>query len=115
MAKIRINDEYFDFDRDHKPMAEMLELEKVLKTTYGEWESSLQSGSAHALAGLVWLVWKRDGRGVPFEDIVSGKAEVNLGTLAIEGDDPPDPTTSPGGKGASTTTGTSTPARSRKS
>ena len=113
MAKIRIGGEYFDFDRNHKPMAEMLALEKELGTTYGQWEEGLATGSASALAGLIWLVWKRDGREKPLAEILA--SDINLGDLAIEDDAPPDPTIPAPGPAASTSTGASTSARSRKS
>jgi len=115
MAKIRVNGEMFGYDPDHKPMAEMLALEKETGLAYGEWEAGLAKGSARALAALAWLVWKRDGRDVPFADIESGKAELNLGTLAVEADEPPGPTTGPAATGPSPSTGPGTSARSRKS
>jgi hypothetical protein len=112
VAKIRIDGEYFEFDRDHRPMAEMLALEKELGITYGAWEDGLAKGSASAYAGLIWLVWKRAGREKPLAEILA--SDINLGDLAIE-DDEPDPTASPTGKGALSTTGGGTSARSRKS
>jgi hypothetical protein len=116
VAKIRINGEMFEFNRDHRPMAEMLELEEATGLAYGEWESGLNRGTAKSLAALAWLMWKRDGRDVSFADIVSGKTELNLGSLAIEDDDgEPDPMTAPAAKGASPTTGPSTSGRSAKS
>jgi hypothetical protein len=92
VSKIQINGEYFEFDRNHKPMAEMLALEEATGLAYGEWENGLDKGQARSLAALAWLVWKRDGRDVKFEDIISGAVEFNLGTLAIEPDEPPGPT-----------------------
>jgi hypothetical protein len=112
LAKIRVNGEMFEYDPNHKPMAEMLALEQETGLAYGEWETGLAKGSARALAALAWLVWKRDGRDVPFADIESGKAELNLGTLAIDDDEPPGPTPDPG---ASPTTVPGTSGRSRKS
>jgi hypothetical protein len=116
VAKVKINGEYFDYDFDRQPLSEMLALEKALKTTYGQWSADRQAGSARALAGLIWLVWLRNGREVPFEDIESGAVELDLADFDIEdAGEQPDPTTSPAGKGASPTTGTSTSARSLKS
>jgi hypothetical protein len=113
VAKVRINGEFFEFDSSHKPMAEALELEKALKVTYGQWESDLAAGSARAVAGLIWLVWRRNGREVPFEDIVSGAVEVNLADFGTE-EEVPDPTTAPADRGASPTTGAGTSRRSAK-
>jgi len=113
VAKVRINGEHFEYDPNRKLMAEMLALEEATSIPYGQWESGLQAGSAKALAGLVWLMWHRAGREVPFGDITSGAVEVNLAEIAFESDEPPDPT--PGDKEASPSTGTATSERSRKS
>jgi hypothetical protein len=116
VAKIGINGEFHEFDRDHKPMAEMLALEEATGMSYGEWEAGLDRGSARSLAALAWLVWKRAGREVKFADIVSGTVELNLGSLTIEADEvPPDPTTAAGDQEASASTGRDTSGSSRKS
>ena len=86
MAKVTINGEVFAWDTSRKPMSEALALENALKCRYVDWESDLQAGSARALAGFVWLVWKRNGRDVPLEDILSGQVEIDLGELSIEPD-----------------------------
>ena len=116
MAKVRIGGEYFEYDFSRQPLEEMLALEKALGVTYGQWSSDRQAGSARALAGLIWLVWRRNGREVDFADIESGNAPVDLADFEIEdaGEDP-GPTTPPGGQEASPTTGASTSGRSRKS
>jgi len=112
VAKVHINGEIFDFDRGSRPMSEMIALEKALDTTYSQWETAMQAGSARALAGLVWLVWRRDGRDVKFSDIESGKVEVEYNTFTIDAEDGAvDPTTPPG----SPTTGDGISPRSRRS
>ena len=112
--KVTINGEHFAFDSQHKPMAEMLALEEATSLSYGEWEAGMSRGSARALAALVWLLWKRDGRDVPFGDIVSG--DLNLAAITIEADGPPpDPTPPAELTEASPSTGTGTSARSPKS
>jgi hypothetical protein len=114
VAKVSINGEYFAFDPQHKPMAEMLALEEATGLSYGEWESGMTRMSARALAALVWLLWKRDGREVPFADIVSG--DLNLAEVTFEADGPPpDPTPTGAPTEVSPSTGTGTSARSRKS
>ena len=100
MAKVTIGGEVFEFDRTRKPMAEMMALEKALGVPYGQWEQDLQAGSARALAGFIWLVWRRDGRDVKFEDIESGDVEIDLAGFDVEEDpepeEPADPTRPPG-------------------
>ena len=86
MAKVTINGEVFAWDNSRKPMSEALALENGLKCRYVDWETDLQAGSARALAGFVWLVWKRNGRDVPLDDILSGAVEIDLGGLNIEPD-----------------------------
>ena len=114
--KVSIDGEFFEFDPQRKPMAEMLALEDETGIAYGQWESGLQQGTAKALAGLVWLLWHRAGRDVRFADIVSGAVEVNLAELRFDDSgEAPDPTTRPAGPEASPTTGTGTSGRSRKS
>ena len=116
MAKVRIGGEHFEFDFSSQPLEEMLALEKALNVTYGQWSSDRQAGSARALAGLIWLVWRRNGRDVDFADIESGAVPVDLAEFDIEdAGEQPDPTPSPSGPEASPTTGSSTSARSRKS
>jgi hypothetical protein len=95
VAKVTVNGEVFDFDLTRKPMSEALALEQGLKCRYADWETDLQGGSARALAGFVWLVWRRDGRDIPLADILSGKVEIDLAGLDIEADEGETGPTSP--------------------
>lgn len=86
MSKIRVNDETFDFDFDHRPMSEALALEHAYKAAgepmrYGQWEQEIAAGSAAAFCGLIWLVWRRDGREASLKDILSGETEVEFGAF----------------------------------
>ena|SRR5262252_1058814 len=112
--KVSINGEFFEFDPNRKLMAEMLALEDATGIPYAQWESGLQQGTAKALGALAWLLWHRAGRGVSFEDIKSGKAELNLADMRFE-DDGPEPDPTPEAKEASPSTGHGTSARSPKS
>ena len=117
MAKVTVNGEVFGFDASRKPMSEALALEAGLKCRYVDWETDLQAGSARAIAGFIWLVWRRDGRDVALDDILSGKIEIDLNSLSIEDDSDSDgeagPTSPP--PELSGSTGTSTSGRSPKS
>lgn len=107
MAKVKIGGEYFEYDFSSQPLAEMLALEKALGTTYGQWSSDRQAGSARALAGLIWLVWRRNGREVDFAGIESGEVPLDLADFDIEdAGEAPGPTSPP--TGASSTTGAAT-------
>ena len=114
MAKVTINGEVFEYDFTRQPLEEMLALEKALKTTYGQWTTDRQAGSARALAGLIWLVWRRNGREVDFADVESGKVPLDLADFDIEdAGEEPGPTKPP--TEASPSTGSSTSGRSLKS
>jgi hypothetical protein len=112
-VKVTINGEVFGWDNTSKPLAEALALEEALHCRYVDWETDLRAGSARAVAGFVWLVWRRNGRDVPFADIVSGATEVDLGTLDITDDGEAGPTSS--ALEASPATGGGTSASSPKS
>jgi hypothetical protein len=126
VAKVQINGETFQFDITRKPMSEALAIEHALNCRYADWETDMQGGSARALCGFIWLVWRRDGRDIALADILSGDVDVDLATLDIElepgepgyeqqeqGGEPVDPT-SPG-PAVSSSTGASTSGRSLKS
>jgi hypothetical protein len=116
MAKININGEVFDYDFDHRPMSEALALEQAAGMRYAEWETELGAGSMKAMAALVWLVWRRDGRGIELKDILSGDVEVDLmpllDSLQAAAEEAQAGPTSPGpaasGPGGTPTTGTAT-------
>jgi hypothetical protein len=111
VAKVRINGEVFSWDTSRKPMSEALALEAALKCRYADWESDMQAGSARALCGFIWLVWRRNGRDVPIGDILSGEVEIDLDDLAIEREEGEEDPTSPS-PAASSTTAASTSAPS---
>lgn len=114
MAKVTINGEVFQWDPTRKPLSEALALEDALKCRYADWEADLQAGSARAIAGFVWMVWRRNGRDVPIGDILSGATDVELDGFNIEdADGEADPTSQ--APEPSPTTNTSTSARSPKS
>lgn len=120
MLKVTINGEVFAFDRDHRPLAEAIALEKVLGMRYAQYQQELAGGSARALAAFVWLVWRRDGRDIQFADIESGNVPVAEEDVLIEDTDgeaepnPADPTVAApaGTPGTGTATSASSPSGS---
>ena len=121
--KVTINGEAFEWDGTKAPMSEALAVERVYERRYAEWQTDLSAGSAKALCVLAWLIWRRDGRDVPFGDILDGKADFDLmemmGSLAeaaeAEGTAEADPTvqSAPAGTpGTGTDTSPSLPASS---
>jgi hypothetical protein len=101
MAKITVNGETFDFDGQKQPMSEALAIEHVYKRRYAEWQEDLNAGSAKAFCVLAWIIWRREGRDVPFEDIISGKVDFDLNEMvnsmaeSAEAEAEPDPTPPP--------------------
>ena len=81
MTKITIGGETFDYDGQRQPMSEALAIEEVYGRRYAEWQTDLAAGSAKAYCVLAWLVWRREGRDVPFEDIIGGKVDFDLGEM----------------------------------
>jgi hypothetical protein len=81
MAKITVGGETFDYDGKKQPMSEALAVEDLYGKNYAAWQDDLSAGSAKAMCVLAWLIWRRDGRDVPFADILSGKADFDLGEM----------------------------------
>ena len=79
--KVKLDGETFDYDGDKAPMSEALWVEDVYKRRYVEWQADLQAGSAKAMCVLACLIWRRDGRDVPYEDVISGKVDFDLGEM----------------------------------
>ncbi len=81
--KVTIDGTAYDFDEKHRPMSEALAIEKAWGRRYAEWESELQAGSAAAMAVFVWLVWRREGRDVNLEDILSGEIDFDYREMEL--------------------------------
>jgi hypothetical protein len=105
--KIVLAGESFEYDGSKAPMSEALAIERVYERRYAEWQADLAAGSAKAMCVLAWLIWRRDGRDVPFEDILDGKADFDLVEMlesmteaaeaaAADPTGPPDPAGTPG-------------------
>lgn len=76
--KVIIAGEAFEYDGAKAPMSEALWVEHVYKRRYAEWQSDLQAGSARAMCVLACLIWRRDGRDVPLQDVLDGKVDFDL-------------------------------------
>jgi hypothetical protein len=76
--KIVLAGETYEYDGSKAPMSEALAIERVYERRYAEWQSDLAAGSAKAMCVLAWIIWRRDGRDVPFEDIIDGTADFDL-------------------------------------
>lgn len=79
--KIVINGETFEYDGAKQPMSEALAIEGAYKRRYVQWQEDLAAGSMEAYCVLVWVIWRRDGRSVPYEDIIEGRADFDLNEL----------------------------------
>lgn len=76
--KITLNGEVFGYDGTKTPMSEALAIEDVYKRRYVEWHDDLRAGSARAMCVLAWVIWRRNGRDVSFEDIIGGRIDFDL-------------------------------------
>ena len=79
--KVILGGEPFDYDGGRMPMSDALWIEHVYKRRYAEWEADLNAGSAKALAMLACLIWRRDGRDVPLQDLLDGKTDFDLAEM----------------------------------
>lgn len=79
--KVKLAGEWFDYDGSKCPVSEALAIEKVYQRRYAEWQTDLAAGSAKAMCVLAWVIWRRDGRAVPFDDILDGTADFDLNEM----------------------------------
>ena len=105
--KVTVKGEVFSFDNERYPISEAIELESKLGMPFHAWKTSLASGSAKALAAFVWLVLKRNGQDVAWEDIVSGAYDLAENDVEIEEEGGGDPTEAPSPTGDGSTSGPS--------
>lgn len=79
--KVTIDGQVYDYDAARAPVSEALAIEDAYKRRYVEWQADLQAGSARAMCVLAWIIWRRDGRDVPYQDIIDGKIDFDLGEM----------------------------------
>jgi hypothetical protein len=80
-VKVVIAGMAYEYDGQRAPMSEALAIEDVYKRRYAEWQSDLAAGSAKAMCVLAWIILRRDGTEVPFEDIIDGKFDFDLAEM----------------------------------
>ena len=81
--KITVDGQVFDYDASRLLNTEAIALQRVMGMPVPDWTKAMQKGDAIALTGLVWLLWRRAGRDVPFDDV-----EFDLGSIEVEDDEP---------------------------
>ena len=79
--KVTIGGESFEYDAAKTPMSEALWVEHVYKRRYAEWQDDLSAGSAKAMCMLACLIWRRDGRDVPLQDLLDGRVDFDLNEM----------------------------------
>jgi hypothetical protein len=89
MPKVTVDGQVYDYDPAKMLNTEAIALQRVTGMTVPEWTTNLSTGDAYALTGLVWLLWRRNGREVAFDEV-----EFDIGQLDLTADDEdePDPT-----------------------
>jgi len=84
MPKVTVDGQVFDYDPSKMLNTEAIALQKVTGMRIADWTKALTEGDAYALTGLVWLLWRRNGREVAFDDV-----EFDIGSLDLQDDEPP--------------------------
>lgn len=90
MPKVTIDGQVFEYDPAKMLNTEAIALQKVTGLTVPAWAKALQEGDAYALTGLVWLLWRRNGREVAFDEV-----EFDIGQLDLQDDEEPGPDPTP--------------------
>ena len=85
MAKVTSDGQVFDYDPNRMLNTEAIALQKVTGMRMQEWTAALTEGDAFALTGLVWLLWRRAGREVAFDEV-----EFDIGSIVLEEDEEPE-------------------------
>jgi hypothetical protein len=107
LLKVTIHGTVYPFDNERYPVAEAIELEEKLGMPFHAWKVALADGSVKALAGFAWLVLKRNGQPVPWQDIVTGAYDLSESDIGIEQEGGEDPTGPPSPGDGSSTSGPS--------
>lgn len=90
MAKLTIDGQVYNYDPARMLNTEAIALQKVTGMRMQEWSTLLAEGDAFALTGLVWLLWRRNGHEVPFDEV-----EFDIGSIDVDEEQvevQPDPT-----------------------
>jgi hypothetical protein len=102
--KVTVKGEVFPFDNERYTISEAIALEENLGMPFREWRYlALPSGSTKALAAFIWLVLKRNGQDVAWEDIVSGAYDLTENDVEFEQEGGEDPTGAPSPAGDGST------------
>lgn len=80
--KVVLAGETFEFDDSKRAMSEALAIEGLYKHKYIQWQQDLAVGELEAWCMYAWLVWRRDGRNVDYDDIKSGEVDFDLEEFA---------------------------------
>lgn len=76
--KLILAGETFEYDGSTRPMSEALAIEKAYGHKYAQWSADLAAGELEAFCVFAWVIWRREGRDVPYEDILSGVKDFDL-------------------------------------
>lgn len=82
--KVTIDGQVFDYNPNRMLNTEAIALQKVTGMRMQEWTSALTEGDAFALTGLVWLLYRREGNEVRFDEV-----EFDIGSIDIQDDEKP--------------------------
>jgi hypothetical protein len=75
---VKLGDETHIFDRARLMYSEVAEIEKVTGLSYGEWERELARYSITAVAALLHILRKRDGKASDFASMQFNAADLDV-------------------------------------
>ena len=85
MDRVRVGDDEYEFDFANPSIRDAREIEKQFQGTFSEWAAAVRSGSMMALTCLVYVLEKKAGHAVRFDDI-----DFRIGDLEIIPEEQPD-------------------------
>jgi hypothetical protein len=89
--RVKIEGKEYEFDQKKLPLAEAIALEKVTGMRLPEWNEDFEKGSMLALAGMVWLILRRNGEQIKFSEIEDGSYPIDLAGIEWNRDDEDEP------------------------
>jgi len=82
---IKLGDERHVFDRQRLMFTEVAEIEKVTGLSYGEWERELGRYSITAIAALIHVLRKREGKDGDFATMQFNAAQLDVAPVRDDG------------------------------
>lgn len=76
--RFTVSGEQYEYDPNKLMNIEAIALQRATGMRPPEFGKALELGDAIAITGLVWLMWSRNGKVVPFEEVVFDIASIEI-------------------------------------